>query len=58
MNPFDVFKDKLEEIKHDVAVRVETLLLRQNVAVALSRLKDLDPDRKPQYEQMQALLGD
>ncbi len=49
MNPLDAFQGKLEEIKRDVAIRVETLLLRQNMAVALSRLKDIDPDRSAQY---------
>ncbi len=53
MNPIDAFQQKVEEIKRDVAIRVETLLLRQNVAVALSRLKDIDPDHAAQYSAAQ-----
>jgi hypothetical protein len=55
--PADVIANIRAEIKKDVAREVETVILRQNVAVALSRLKDLDTDRTTAYQQAQTTLG-
>jgi len=56
MDPLGAIKDKIEEIKHDVGVKVETAILERNVAVALSRLKDLHPE-DDRYANAQNALG-
>ncbi len=57
MNILDPIEKRIDEIKHTVAVAVETAILRRDIAVAISRLKDIDANRASDYAQAQTILG-
>lgn len=49
MDPLKALENKVEEIKHDVGVAVETIVQEGIAKVALSRCAVLNPD-KPKYK--------
>lgn len=55
MNLLQIPGEVIDKIKADVSRAVETAILRRNVAVSLSRLKDIDSD-DPKWAQMQSLM--
>jgi len=56
-NPLEAIKDKVEEIKADVARWVRVTIALEDIGIALSRLKDLDPNNAALYADVQAELA-